>query len=240
MINLIPALDQTTRNQVYAVRHEVYCEEQRFEPLRADRRELDKYDRHSLHCLARIANDRTPVGCIRLVLPCPEAPEEPLPFESICQLRLDRSSAQLGRRRRHRIAEISRFAIRREYRRRASERYNILFNGKRPKGFPRCSDIPTALYLGSIALAESQGIDTLFFLSEPHLPRFFSRLGSAITPIGNPVQHHGLRIPSSLDVRHFLASMNPAFSPIWQAIRNEIRSHMPISAHGWHERLAAA
>ena len=240
MINLLPAFTDATRKLVYRIRHEVYCEELGFEPHRADGHERDEYDRHSLHCLARTAQDLVPVGCVRLVLPRPEAPGYPLPFEVACRIHPGRDNADLGRRRRHRVAEISRFAIRSPFRRRASKKFQVLLNGNRPKGFPHFSDTPVALYLGAIALAEANGIDTLFALSEPHLPRFFSRLGLASTPIGGPVQHHGLRIPSVMDVRQFLSGMNPAIRPIWQAIRNEIRSHMPIPAHGWHERLAAA
>ena len=46
-----PAFSDELRNAVYSIRHEVYCEELGFEPVRPDRRETDEYDRHSLHCL---------------------------------------------------------------------------------------------------------------------------------------------------------------------------------------------
>lgn len=231
MISLLPAFSDATRKLVYRIRHEVYCEELGFEPARADGHERDEFDRHSLHCLARTSHDMTPVGCVRLVLPHPDAPEQPLPFESICRIRPLRDKAELGRRRSHRIAEISRLAIRSQFRRSASERFKSLLKDKRPKGLHRLTDIPLALYLGALALAEAHGIDTLFALSEPHLPRFFARLGGHGTVMGEPVHHHGLRIPWALNVRHFLADMHPSVRSIWHAIREEMGAHLHVSPH---------
>ena len=236
MICLMPAFTDASRKLVYRIRHEVYCEELGFENTQPDGHERDEYDRHSLHCLAHFTGDMTPVGCIRLVLPRPEAPDHPLPFEEVCRIEPDRSLLALGRRRHFRIAEISRFAVRRQFRRRPSEKISALMNGTRPKGIPHFSDIPMALYLGSIAMAEAHGIDTLYALSEPHMRRFFSRIGLASTPIGEPVEHHGLRIPSTMNVRQFLHNMNPAVRPVWHAIRHEIRAHLQGAAflRGWH------
>src|SRR5690606_33823020 len=41
------AATDAIRDEVYRVRHEVYCEELKFEPERPDRREIDAYDAHS-------------------------------------------------------------------------------------------------------------------------------------------------------------------------------------------------
>ncbi|MDV7397201.1 GNAT family N-acyltransferase, partial [Arthrospira platensis SPKY1] len=91
---LVPATDQATRNQVYGVRHEVYCEDLHFEPERPDRREIDLYDAHSLHCLLRTKDaPYDPVGCVRIVMADPADMDKPLPFELTCADALDRSSS---------------------------------------------------------------------------------------------------------------------------------------------------
>ena len=53
MFELIPALDDAALEQVYRIRHDVYCRDLGWEPVRADGRESDEYDAHSYHCLLR-------------------------------------------------------------------------------------------------------------------------------------------------------------------------------------------
>ena len=66
------AVSDTLRDDVYRIRHEVYCEELKFEPERPDRRETDQYDRHSMHCLIRTSTEPDNlVGCTRLILTDP-------------------------------------------------------------------------------------------------------------------------------------------------------------------------
>ena len=43
-----PALDDRLLDEVFHVRHEVYCEDLGFEPPRPDHREIDVYDAHKL------------------------------------------------------------------------------------------------------------------------------------------------------------------------------------------------
>src|SRR5262245_21277869 len=78
---IIPAFSDALRDEVYRVRHQVYCEELAFEPQRPDRREYDEYDPHSLHLLIRSVRYGEFIGCTRLVRARPEDPCFPLPFE---------------------------------------------------------------------------------------------------------------------------------------------------------------
>jgi len=111
--DILPALDDTTRSQVYAVRHEVYCEDLHYEPVRPNRRESDEYNRHSVHCLMRTTDDtRTLVGCTRLVLARPEDPYYPFPFEVACRANLPRHAVDSRKLPRDRITEVSRLAVR--------------------------------------------------------------------------------------------------------------------------------
>ena len=94
LFELIPALDDASLDQVFRIRHDVYCRDLGWEPVRDDGRESDEFDRHSFHCLLRRRGTGEPVGCTRLILARPEDPGYPLPFERSCGDVLDRSIAE--------------------------------------------------------------------------------------------------------------------------------------------------
>lgn len=220
------AHDEALRNQVYRVRHEVYCEELKFEPERPDRREIDAYDAHSLHCLLRgVDEPHTLVGCTRLVQANPDDPDAPLPFERTCAATLDRSIIDPAKMPRGRIAEVSRLAVCARYRRRKGETRkpaDIQDEDFGSKGQPRFPYIPVGLYMGAISLAMRHDIDTLFVLTEPRLASHFARLGVDIRQIGGPIEHRGTRVPSVMDVQGIVRNMRMIMRPLWRMIDEEI------------------
>ncbi len=219
------ASTEALRDEVFRIRHEVYCEDLGFEAVRADGRERDDYDDQSVHCLLRSRNDPpAPVGCARLVLTREGDRDQPLPFERTCAASIDRSIIDPVRLPRERIAEVSRLAVRAAYRRRKTDVDHRLIHDEdfRSDAQPRFPYIPISLYLGAVALAERHGIDTLFVLTEPRLAAHFARLGVEIRQIGAPVEHRGTRIPSMMDVRAIIADMRILLRPIWRAVREDI------------------
>lgn len=232
-----PALDEAMRDEVFRVRHEVYCEELGFEPVRPDRRETDDYDAQSLHCLMRTSSEpHRPVGCTRIVLARPEDPDFPLPFERTCAATLDRSIIDPARLPRERIAEVSRLAVRSAFRRRRGELGTTAPIQDDDFGtaiHPRFPYIPIGLYLGAIALAARNGIETLFVLTEPRLASHFAKLGVDIRQIGGPVEHRGTRIPSMMDVQSIIKGMRFLVKPMWRVIQEEIEHDLALQAqHG--------
>lgn len=220
------AASDTVRNEIFRVRHEVYCEELGYEPQRPDRLEIDAFDAHSLHCLLRTQGDAAaPVGCVRLVLTDPNDRSALLPFERTCADALDRSLCDPSRLPRERIAEVSRLAVRSQFRRRRGESASTLplseddFGTKTQPRFPY---IPIGLYLGAIALAQRQGVEKIFVLTEPRLASHFAKLGVEITQIGSPVEHRGIRIPSMMDVQAITRDLRMIFRPIWRVIKAEV------------------
>ncbi len=223
---IVPATDDGLRHAIYRLRHEVYCEELHFEPENPDRLEIDPYDAHSLHCLIRSTQPpHAPVGCVRLVLADPTDPAAPLPFELTCAQTIDRSLIDPAKMPRDRIAEVSRLAVCASHRRRKGESRVAVAIGDEDFGDqdrPRFPYIPIGLYLGAVALAARNGIDTLFVLTEPRLASHFARLGVEIRQIGGPVDHRGLRIPSTLDVASIIRNMRFLVRPIWRLVQEEI------------------
>lgn len=220
------ALDDSMRDEVYRIRHEVYCEDLHFEPERADRREFDAYDAHSVHCLLRTVNEPfLPVGCTRIVLADPGDLDAPLPFERTCEGVLDRSIVDPSKLPRERIAEISRLGVRAQYRRRKGEQQTecpVSENDFATGDQPRFPFVPTSLLLGAVALADCSGIDTVFVLTEPRLAAHFAKLGVEVRQIGRPVEHRGLRIPSVMHVDEIIRNMRPILHPLWHRVREEI------------------
>lgn len=221
------ALTESLLDEVLRIRHEVYCEDLGFEPVRPDRRERDEYDRHSVHCLLRTSSSPFhPVGCVRLVQADPNDLTAPLPFERACAEALDRSICDPAQLPRDRIAEVSRLAVRRTYRRRKGEARspaNSIEDGDfGTKAQPRFPYIPVSLYMGAIAIAAREGIDTLFVLTEPRLASHFAKLGVRITRIGGPIEHRGTRIPSMIDVRDVIDNMRLLMRPLWREVVAEI------------------
>ncbi|MBS0513290.1 MAG: PEP-CTERM/exosortase system-associated acyltransferase [Proteobacteria bacterium] len=220
------ALDDELKDAVYRVRHSVYCEDLHFEAVRADHREIDVHDAHSVHCLLRtVSEPYHPVGCTRIVLADPSDPDAPLPFEETCAASLDRSILDPARLPRDRIAEISRLAVHRNYRRRKGEEHGPVqiheedfASGDQPR-FPF---IPTSLLLGAVALAERSGIDTVFVLTEPRLAAHFAKLGVEVIQIGSPIEHRGLRIPSVMHVEEIIRNMRRILHPLWHVVREQI------------------
>ena len=230
------AASETLRDEVYRIRHEVYCEELRFEPQRPDRRETDEYDAHSLHCLLKTSTEpHQPVGCIRLVLANPQDPSLPLPFERTCAATLDRSIVDPARLPRERIAEVSRLAVRSGYRRRRGEQASPVSIHDEDFGSvsqPRFPYVPISLYLGAIALAARSGVETIFVLTEPRLATHFARLGVEIKQIGGPIEHRGTRVPSMMDVQSIIRNMRFMVKPIWRVVQEEIERGFAPSGSG--------
>lgn len=235
---IVPATDDSIRDAVYRVRHEVYCKELGFEPLRPDGRETDAFDAHSQHCLLRTSNERkTPVGCIRIVMAKSDEPDLLLPFERTCAATLDRSIIDPAKLPRDRIAEVSRLAVRSAFRRRKGERQEAAPVHEEDFGTiiqPRFPYIPIGLYLGAIALAARSGIETLFILTEPRLAAHFAKLGVDVRQIGGPVEHRGIRIPSMMDVQGIIKGMRFLMKPMWRAVEEEIEAgfeRMRVAEH---------
>lgn len=220
------ANDRRAMEDVFRIRHEVYCEDLGFEELREDRLETDEHDRNSQHCLLHTEDEtHEPVGCTRVVMTDPDDRSQPLPFEITCAATLDRSIIDPAAQPRERIGEVSRLAVRRHFRRRKGEENGSVSIQNDDFGKPgqtRFPYIPVSLYLGAIALAERNGLDTLFVLTEPRLATHFARLGVDIRQIGGPVSHRGVRIPSMLKVREVIDDMRPTLRPLWTVVRDEI------------------
>lgn len=222
---VVPALSAPLKDEVYRIRHQVYCEELAFEPQRPDRRETDEHDQYSLHLLIRSVKTNKFVGCTRIVRTRPDDREYPLPFEKTCAATLDRTIVDPSELPRDRIAEISRLAVISEFRRRREDERKPLSITDKDFGTPaqpRFPYIPVGLYLGTIELARLNGIDTLFVLTEERLANHFRKFGVKIRTIGGAVEHRGQRIPSMMNTAGIIDNLWAIFRPLYRAVADDV------------------
>jgi len=221
---IVPAFSDALKDEVFRIRHQVYCEELAYEPQRPDRRESDEYDAHSLHILIRSVQINEFIGCTRIVRARPQDPYYPLPFEKSCAATLDRSIIDPAKLPRDGIGEISRLAVIARFRKRkGEEKYAVgLVENYGTLTQPRFPYIPAGLYLGTIELARVNGIDTLFCLTEERLVNHLRKLGVNLQGIGGPVELHGSRIPSMMSASAIIKNFNFLVRPLYRTVAAEI------------------
>ena len=224
---VIPALNDALKDEVYRLRHSVYCEDLHWEPNRADGREIDAYDAQSIALIMKHIGTGEYVGCARLVRPSVADPAALLPFESFSQGSQDPAVFDFASVRREQVAEVSRLAVIAKYRRRQGEARRAAPASGDAFGtehMPRFPYILIGLYLGVVAIARLHGIETLFVLTEPRLADHFRRLGVEIRQIGKPVEHRGMRIPSVMSVSDIIIGLNPYVRPMYDEIVEAVKS----------------
>lgn len=222
---LAPALSEQQRRETYRIRHDVYCHDLGWEPLRPDGLETDEYDSHSTPCLMSSSTTGARVGCLRLVLCRPGDPYFPLPLERSCADAIDRGIFDPLQSDRMRIAEVSRLAVTRDFRRRKGEADKPIALADSDLGdeqHARFPFIPVGLYLSAFAMAVELGIDHLLVLTEPRMAKHLGRLGLSINPIGNAIEHKGLRVPSVMNTQSTITNLHPMMRRMWKQIGTSI------------------
>jgi len=223
---IVPAYSDELKNEAFRVRHQVYCEDLHYESEQSNKLETDDYDVYSLHLLIRYVKTNEFVGCTRIILPQSGVTGYSLPFEEICAPTLDRSIVDTLPR--NCIGEVSRLAVISRFRQRKGDMKASVTISKDDYGTidqPRFPFITIGLYFGTIELARKHGISYLFILTEKRLARHFGRLGANVQFIGDPIDHHGRRIPSMLNVNEIISNMRFIFRPLYQAIAADIKKN---------------
>ena len=214
--------------EVFRLRHQVYCDELGFEPQHASRLEHDEYDKRSIHCLLLHKASKTYIGCSRLILAASGEPERPFPFEPACgkslHWRFD-TSAGTGR---ERYGEISRLAVIAKFRRVPRDEVAVadrggedFYDGDEDEKhlFPTIS---LGLYLTMTAMVLNQGLKGVFAMMEPRLARRLRRLGILFEQVGESVEHHGLRGPFLVQCNSILSTLKPDCRALLSKIQDSL------------------
>lgn len=216
-------------NEVFELRYQVYCIDRPFEDPNCfvDKREHDEYDQRSAHALIRYRTTGDIVAAVRIVM-AGDTPEEAyFPMEGHCIHQMDQHArdAFAGTRRRQ-VAEISRMAVSRDFRRRLNEDktasgvtdfacYSDSENGKRALPY-----ISLGLFAAILQMSVKHGITHWTAAMEPALLRMLKRFGVEFDHVGPVIEYHGRRRPAFTEAASMLESARKLRPDVWSLVTN--------------------
>ena len=234
-------------DEALRLRYQVYCKETGYERQAnfPDGIEFDQYDLFSMHAIIRHRKTGNLAANTRLILPRSNKSDFHFPMqELVSDEQIQRvvrfSSSNMGQ-----FAEISRFCVSRYFKHRFNEAETIA--GVDDPGKTDNSDanvdvgwqgrttahiadaqassngrliphITIALFAAIYEMSADEGIKHWFAVMEPSLLRFLSRYGIDFTPIGDPLDHRGLRQPCYANAEEMSASMWSKRPDIWRFV----------------------
>lgn len=220
------------RAEAFKIRHNVYCEELAFEDVRENGQETDEFDDQSIFSLIKHKPTNTFTSCVRLVTS--KGPEELLPIEKYCLDSITNTDLSPERFNRSEIAEISRLAVKSEFRRRKSDQFKGSSTGVISEdGYSetelRCFPfIAIGLYMAAATMGMNTGIRHVYVMMEPRLARSMKFIGITFQQLGEPVEYHGLRAPYYINAEIFMTNLSPGFKSLYNTIEKDICKQLQV------------
>jgi N-acyl amino acid synthase of PEP-CTERM/exosortase system len=211
---LLSANSQDLIERAFALRYQVYCLERQFEDPaeQPDGLEVDEYDRHAVHSLLVHRPQDAAIGTARLILP--QGRPHSLPIQQLLKKNGLNARDYFPN---DAVAEVSRFAISKEFRRRNVDIGPSSTPGRRDRhGNLPCLGLLQVLLRQSIEL----GIDYWAAVMEPQLLRMLAMMGVRFHPIGPLVSYHGLRQPSFCHLPQMLRNLALTKPDCWSVVTN--------------------
>jgi len=194
---VVPADTQELLEKAYRLRYQVYCLENAFEDPADNPQglETDEYDVRSKHSLLVHRESGIVAGTVRLILP---DLADPLAFPAVL------TSEALGERGRQYLpaattAEISRFSISKEFRRRIEDgAWPAIYDGQSDRSGVNRRILPhitLGLMRALVQMSVENDITHWCATVETPLLRLLKRLGIHFHAVGPLVNYHGWRQP---------------------------------------------
>ena len=227
--HVLPADTPELLDAAHALRYQVYCVEHAFEDpaQQIGERERDSYDGHSVHAVLIAKSTERVVGCVRLILPV-EGGAGGLPIRDFLG---DADRARLDKFDPGCTAEISRYAISKQYRRRQGESFypDVDFGDLPPTELRRLvPHMSLGLIQGVARVASSHGITTVCAAMAPPLLRLLEQLGLDFERLGPLIECHGLRQPCVAKCEQLLAGMAGRNPDYYRVVANAYRATPPL------------
>lgn len=211
------------RDTAFKLRYRVYCIENAFEDPSAnsDGREMDDHDEHSAHSLLIYRPTGAAAGTVRLVLPIPHDLDHSFALQSVCSHPLLRDLARFPV---QKMAEVSRFCISKEFRRRwgdgscvggeSSDEVEMSVEDER-RILPHLS---LGLIESLVRMSVDNRVTHWCAMMEPTLLRLLTRLGIHFDPIGPLIEYHGRRQPCYIPLEVLLPRVQRERPDVWDVI----------------------
>jgi N-acyl amino acid synthase of PEP-CTERM/exosortase system len=208
--------------EVHKLRYKVFCVEQKIFDYRnfPDGMEKDEYDPHSTSILLKHRASGDYIGTVRLVLQDKRNPNKAFPVEK--NLQFDPNLIDMSRLARQHVAEISRFAILRQFSKRRLEQHNgenrFLNKKKNVMERRRFPSIGLALVVGIVRMCVEHNIDHWLSAMDPALNRLLISYGSHLHPVGPLIDYYGMRRPYHIKLIDVLSRMYYHHHDIWELV----------------------
>jgi N-acyl amino acid synthase of PEP-CTERM/exosortase system len=224
--------DSELRDEVFRLRYQVYCVENPFENPEdnPDGLERDSYDSRAVHCLLRHKRSRNWAGAVRLILPKTDNPAHSFALQEVC------NDPVIGDPQRFpvsRMAEVSRFCISKDFRKRQGDwLYPQSNEAQHPEDERRViPNMTLGLIEGLVRMSLDHDVHYWCAVMERPLLRLLSRLGIYFERIGPLVEYHGRRQPCMLRVDTMLERVREERPDVWEVITD--------GGHHWRELCRA-
>jgi N-acyl-L-homoserine lactone synthetase len=195
---LVVADSAPLREATFALRHEVYCRELGFEPVRGDGLESDAYDERALHYLLAHVPSGDWAGCVRVVLDDIGG----LPFESVLgAVPAARSFGTVG--------EISRLTVARGFRQAA-------------RGRPDHPHAVLGLALTAVAATAEVGLGTAVCMMKPRLAVQLRTYGIHFTQLTDEISYRGRRALFGMTPRVTCREVDAELQGVLRALRAQV------------------
>ncbi|MCK4842100.1 MAG: PEP-CTERM/exosortase system-associated acyltransferase [Methylococcales bacterium] len=228
---MIPALSDELKEEVYKLRFQVYCNETGFEDpaLCPKNMEHDEYDDNSIHYLIKHRTSKSYAATTRLIMPDDDNIDKLLPIEQHTCIEDYEILKGIPR---ENIAEVSRFCVSNKFKRRINFLTGI--GTEEPKEvslkekitFPH---ITLALIACLIKASDEQHITYWFAIMEPALLRFLSIVGIRFTDIGPVIEYHGKRKPCVIKISDLLDGVLQKNESLWNMLTDNGRVGTKLS-----------
>ena len=207
-----PAKSASAIEQAQRIRYQVYCVENPFESAadHAGGLECDEFDAHAAHSLLIHRASGQAVGTARLILPVRDALDRSFAMQRVC------SHPAFDRLPLHRTAEVSRFSISKEFRRRSTDGQ---YEGQDGGGRRALAPLMTLGLIQSLVRSSATfGITHWCATMEPALLRLLAGIGIRFEPLGPLVEYHGFRQPCHCEIAPMLARVKSEHHEIWDVL----------------------
>jgi len=221
----IPANTELLRHESFRLRYQVYCVENPFEnpDEHPGEAETDHYDSRAVCTNLIHRPSGITAGTVRLVLPLLEDPNSSFAVQEACKEPFfrDPSSFPIGR-----AAEISRFCISKDFRRRQGDglypRYEELDQQDATMLEKRViPNMTLGLIEGLVRMSVENGVIYWCAMMEPALLRLLTRMGIHFEHIGPLVDHHGRRQPCFIKLSTLLERVRREQQEIWDVLTDD-------------------
>lgn len=232
-LHAVVAFNNDDKSESYKIRHNVYCDELKFEETKLSGEETDDFDSHSVHCLIKHIPTSSYAGTVRIVRT--NSDTQLLPIEKYCISSIDDKSVHPSDFPRHEICEISRLAIPAKFRKRATDKFSgsatgaineHVYSERELRCFPF---IAVGLYLSAASVSQNLGIKHCFVMMEPRLARSLRFVGIPFDKVGPVVEYHGQRAPYYISRELLMNGLSTGFKSMLTMIENDVNKQFKKS-----------